>query len=227
MVEISLSGSGEGLGRVIARGYSTNEVARDSGMVDFAAEVASPAFAQNLDRATLVFETACQNYIIAMFGPETCANGIDKLVAATRSTNYLPERRAVADVATEGMRMLTVSGAATAEEINERESKFGSILREWIDTQAATAATYVLWAQHRDSDLDEAISAFERAVELAPENGRYRYWLAQRYIEQERFDEAIEQLDLARGMLPENVGITSESVDREMRRAESERNRRQ
>jgi hypothetical protein len=31
MVEISLSGSGEGLGRVIARGYSTRGVARESG----------------------------------------------------------------------------------------------------------------------------------------------------------------------------------------------------
>jgi tetratricopeptide (TPR) repeat protein len=201
-----------------------DEVARDSGMIDFAEEVVSPAFARNLGRAATVLETACQPDIIDIFGSETCASGIDTLVAATRLTNYLPERQSIADVATEGMRMLTVSGAGTPEERAERENRFGSILQEFIDTEAATAATYVLWAQHGESDLDESVSAFERAVELAPDNGRYRYWLAQGYIEQGRFDEAIENLTVARDILPANLGITPESVDREMRRAESARN---
>jgi hypothetical protein len=86
------------------------EVATYSGMDVFADEVSSPQFSQNLGQAMAVLETACRRYVIVIFGPETCATGIDTLVAATRSTNYLPERRAIVDVATEGMRMLTIAG---------------------------------------------------------------------------------------------------------------------
>jgi tetratricopeptide (TPR) repeat protein len=200
-----------------------DQVSRDSGMDGFDEEVVSSSFARDPERAAEVLETACHSYIIAMFGAETCANGIDTLVSATRSVVVPAERRRIVGAATEGMRMLTIAGDATGEQLRQRQSEFGTILREWIATEAATAATYVLWAQHTDSDLEEGIAAFERAVELAPDNGRYRYWLAQGYIARRRFDEAIENLNLARDTLPENVGITVESVDREIRRAEYER----
>jgi tetratricopeptide (TPR) repeat protein len=189
-------------------------------MANFSDEVVSPQFAQDLDHAAAVLETACQTYVISIFGPETCANGIDTLVAATRSTNYAPARRPIVGVATEGMRMLTVSEDVITE---ERTPEFGSILREWIATDAATAETFVLWAQHIHSGLDESVSALERAVELAPDNGRYRYWLAHGYIDQGRFDEAIEHFNLARDTIPDDFGFTPESIDRGIREAERAR----
>jgi len=123
------------------------------------------------------------------------------------------------------MRLLTVSGDGSVEDQAQRRYSFGTILQEWIATNAATAAVYVLWAQHRESDLDESVAAFEHAVELAPDNGRYRYWLAAVYIEQGRFDDAIEHLTLARDLFPDENGFTPEAADRQIRRAESLRAR--
>ena len=200
-----------------------SQVATSIGIADFAKQVASAQFAQDLKRAKGVLDTACGKYVIEIFGPETCISGIDRLVAATRSNSVPVLRQAAADVATDAMSRLNVSEIGTVEERRQREYDFGLILREWIDTGVASARVYVAWAQHPESDLNESIAALERAVQLAPDNGRYRYWLAQGYIAQGKFDEAIEHLTLARDNLPENVGITPESVAREISRAESAR----
>lgn len=207
-----------------------DEISRDSGMAEFADEIASEGFAQDLERAAAVLETACNRYIVAIFGPGTCETGIDKLVQATRTIAVPAERRSIADVATVAMTELSVSGAVaavTAEERNRRDFRFGAILQEWIASGAATARVYVLWAQNPNSSLSEGIAAFERAVELAPDNGQYHYWLAQGYIWQGRFDEGIEHLMLARDTLPENVGLTPDIVDGEISRAELARGQRE
>lgn len=197
-----------------------DQVKKDSGIDEFEVEVKSVSFAEDLERAAVVFDTACQRYVIAIFGSETCANGIDTLVAATRSIASPAERRAIVGVATEGMRMLTVAGDTFGDETRQRETKFGSILREWIATDVATAATFVLWAQHRESGLDEYVSALERAVELAPDNGQYRFWLANGHIQQGRHEEAINHLRIARDTIPDDVGLRPERIDEVIREAE-------
>jgi tetratricopeptide (TPR) repeat protein len=171
-------------------------------------------------------ETACHSYIVPIFGPETCASGIENLVAATRATASQLQRRAIVDVAAKAMRRLTVAQGLSEEDRSRFSDGFGQILREWINSGAATATAYVLWAQHPESGLDESVVALERALELEPDNGQYRYWLSMAYIAQRRFDEAIENLTIARDTLPDNVGISTESVDTRIRQAESERDRR-
>lgn len=203
------------------------QIARDTSMADFAEEVISPRFAQNLEHAEVVLDTACATYIIDIFGPATCANGIDTLVTATRQTASIPARQSIADLAAGAMGRLNASGVGSPEEQSQRDYKFGSILRGWIDTGVATARVFVQWAHNPGSDLNESVSAFERAVELAPDNGQYRYWLALGYMEQGRFDEAIEGLRIARETLPENVGLSPESVDAQIRRAQSGRTSRE
>ncbi len=203
-----------------------SEVASDSGMSEFAEEVTSAEFSVHLDRVEEVLGTACHSWIVAIFGPETCANGINTLVTAIRVTPFLSDRQAMVDVGAEAIRRLTVAEGVSEAERRQFSQLFGTILREWIDAGAATAAAYVRWARHEESDLDESLLAYERALELEPENGQYRYWLSMAYMSQGRFDDAIENLLIARDTLPDNVGISIESVDARIRQAESERDRR-
>ncbi len=204
-----------------------SEVASDSGMSEFAEEVTSAEFATSPDRAQAVLGTACHSWIVATFGPEPCASGIDSLVAATRATASQVQRRAIVDVAVEAIRRLTVAQGLSEEDRSRFSEEFGQILREWINSGAATASVYVRWALHPESGLDESVIAMERALELEPDNGQYRYWLSMAYMAQRRFDEAIENLMIARHTLPENVGISTESVDARISEAEAERDRRQ
>src|SRR5690606_37551818 len=118
---------------------------------DFAEEVISPRFAQNLEHAEVVLDTACATYIIDIFGPATCANGIDTLVTATRQTASIPARQSIADLAAGAMGRLNASGVGSPEEQSQRDYKFGSILRGWIDTGVATARVFVQWAHNPGS----------------------------------------------------------------------------
>jgi tetratricopeptide (TPR) repeat protein len=201
-----------------------DQVARDSGMDLFAEEVTSEDFADDLGRAETVLEIACDRIIAAIFGAATCEDGIESMVVATRSVADVARRQAIADITTQAMSELSVLGAytrVTAEEKNERDYRFGSILQEWIESGAATARVYVAWAQNPNSGRSEYLAALERAVELAPQNGRYRYWLALAYRDQGRLSEAIEHLRLARDTIPENVGLSPELIDERIRGLET------
>ena len=206
------------IGQTEAHDTFRAQVAQDRGMDRYADDVRSADFAQDPERARDVLATACLVYVVAIFGSEVCADGIDSLAEASRTTSLETAREAVVDAAAEGIRLLRSAGWVA--ENRERDVRHDSILREWMDSGVATARVYVLWAQRPESGFDESLTALEKAVELAPDNGQYRYWLAHRYIQQYRLDEAIENLSIARDTLPENVGLTTDSVDRELRRAE-------
>lgn len=208
------------------------QVARDSGMAGFDAEVAAGRFAQNLGRAAEVIGIACNRFIVDIFGRGTCANALSSLADATRrSAAPSSERQSLVDVTVEGMRMLRIEDDAryseTGDERRIRYAQLRAVLQEWIDTDIATASAYVLFAQLPSAldpsadDLDESVSAYQRAVELAPDNTQYRYWLALGYIEQDRFDEALEHLRIVRDSLTENLGPDPELVDAQIRKAET------
>jgi tetratricopeptide (TPR) repeat protein len=191
-------------------------VTRDSGMDGFVEEVVSSRFARDPERAAAVLETACHSYVIAIFGPETCLNGIDNLVEATRLPIALAERQSIVDAAIPALRGLAAMGGGSAAEPRGWHDRFGALLQEWVDSEVATAAVYFYWAGTQ-SNVNAAVSGYETAVRLAPGNGEYRYRLARAIFKQGRLDEAIEQLGLARDTLPARSGITVESVDRQMR----------
>lgn len=211
-----------GTGQVEKADELRDQVARDSGINGFAEEVVSDEFFQDPERGTVVLETACHRYVIAIFGPETCLNGIDNLVEATRLPIALAERQSIVDVAIPALRGLASMGGGSEAEPRGWHDRFSALLQEWIDSEVATAAVYFYWAGTQ-SNVNAAVSGYERAVRLAPGNGEYRYRLAREILKQGRFDEAIEHLILARDTLPENSGVTTESVDREILKAESGR----
>jgi tetratricopeptide (TPR) repeat protein len=207
------------------------QVARDSGMATFEEEIATGRLVQDLKRATEVVETACHNSFVKLFGRQNCANALDSLVAATRRRDMsAAERQSLASIAVEGMGMLRIADdgrfGETKEQLSERYFQLRTILQEWIEAGIAPAAAYVFLARLPSAsdpwsdDLNESVSAFERAVELAPDNGRYRYWLALGYIEQGRFDEANQHLRMVRDSLAENAEPSRESVDFQIRRTE-------
>lgn len=207
------------------------EVARDSGMAVFEEEIATGRLVQNLERAAEIVETACHISNIEILGRQTCAAAVDSLVTATRHTGAsVTARQSLAAVAVEGMRMLRIADDGrlgdTKDEVRQRYFQLRITLQQWIDAGIANAAVYVLLAQLPSAldpsvdDLDESVTAYERAVELAPDNGQYRYWLALGYIEQSRFGEANQHLRIVRDSLAENGEPTREAVDFQIRRTE-------
>ncbi len=190
------------------------QLRRDSRMDALAEEVPLARFADDPQYAEQSLRTACWRYIVAMFGADTCRNGIDTLVRAVDSGAPDEHRLRLADVATEGMTDLVI-----AQE-EEYRGTFVPILRRWIDNDIHTASVFLRYS-NQVADAELSLWALENAVELEPDNGQYRYWLGSRYLDAGRFEEALEQLHRARPDLPE--GFSVEFLDTRIQRAEAGR----
>jgi tetratricopeptide (TPR) repeat protein len=215
----------EGIGLYEQASAAREMVERVSEVQRMSIDISSGRIAQDLSLAGEVLEVACDAYYIEISGSETCANAVDALATeASRLSVPLERRKAVVDVATEGIRLLGAAGdrTLTLEEISQRQQQQREHLQTWIDNGSAAAATYVRLAE-LTPDLDERVATMERAVELAPNNGQFRYWLALEYIEQGKPDDAMEQLQAARSAAEEveDPGISLEAIDSRIRQVES------
>ncbi len=143
-------------------------------------------------------------------------NGIETLVRAVDTAAPDEHHLRLADVATKGMADLMI---AQGEEAHR--GTFVPILRRWIDNGIHTALVFLRYS-NQVGDPELSLWALENAVELEPDNGRYRYWLGNRYLDAGRYDEALEQLQRARLDLPEDFRSV-DLLDTRIERAEAGR----
>lgn len=192
------------------------QVAADSGMDEFIDEVTRSSFGDDTARAALVLDTACQRHIMAIFGHETCEQGIRALIPISRVANSIEHRVATAELVIDAMLQLRFADAYQYNSEVDLDAWYLSLLDEWIENGVNSAKISFRWAQRR-ADPKEAISALEYSVGLEPENGEYLYRLARAYFAGGQLQDALEFLKLARNHMDDIPGASEERFD-ELRR---------
>jgi len=174
------------------------QVRRDSDWDEVLAVLSSPsAHAEDVESA---LETACT--LRTFFGTEPCINGIERTVLAAREPS---ERNAqvLADAAARGIRLAPSAGMIADEELQATRRQLAVWLTEFADFGLDSVP--VLEVIGRMSETrDRWIEVRQEIVRREPGNGEARLQLGELYYGTERWTEAIDELERARELLPED-----------------------
>jgi hypothetical protein len=148
------------------------------------------------------FAIMCERSIVAIVGIDECMQGLELAVATAERSASSGTRRWLAEAVLTGMR--TIAGESLPRSF-EQQIKFP----DWIDRLLATGLSPVdvaadLLEARADytADLLERADALLSAIELSRNRGDLRLKLGATYVTLRLWPEALEQLSVARYLLP-------------------------
>jgi tetratricopeptide (TPR) repeat protein len=183
----------------------------DSGFAEMEIEFGS---LDDIERVESTLSRACNDSLVALFGMDTCLKGIESVVQGVTAEQDSERQQLLADAASSGMQRAAVAPGVAAEE----HASFKATYELFISLGIHSAKVYEAWSNYL-ADPDQAISALEKAVKLAPDDGALVYRLGLFYLEQERWETAIDTFEKARPNLP--AGFSRELLEMQLQRAEA------
>jgi hypothetical protein len=156
----------------------------------------------DLPHLAYAVEIMCEESIAAIVGVDECMAGLESAVAAAEGTIPLGSRRLLAEGTLTGMR--TIAGESPPKSAEARR-KFP----DWIERLLATrlepvdvAANLLEAKADYTVDLAERADALRAAIDLARNRGDLRLKLGATYVDLELWPEALEELRVAKLLLP-------------------------
>ncbi len=186
-------------------------VRRDSDWDEVLAVLSSPsAHAEDIESA---LETACR--LRAFFGTEPCIGGIERTVLAAREPSE-GNAQVLADAAARGIRLAPSAGMIADEELQATRRQLAVWLTEFADFGLDSVP--VLEVIGRMSETrDRWTEVRQEIVRREPGNGEARFQLGVTFYASERWAEAIDELERARELLPEDERYQVNTYLREAR----------
>lgn len=155
------------------------------------------------------FTTLCEKSIAAIISLDECMAGLELAVSTAEGPTSYGGRRLLAEAALAGMR--TIAGKSLPRSAEARGKFLGWIDRLLTTRPAPVEVSANLFEAHADytADLMDRADALVSATGLSPNRGDLRLKLGATYVELELWQEALEELRVAKFFLPpeEHEGV--------------------
>lgn len=190
------------------------QIRQDSGFDEFKARLSTVGLRNSLEGFKESMDTVCHAYLVPILDESACVAGINVAIDEFDKAVDVRRRAALAELI--GTSMVDLIRATDDGEGGSYREQVVALAEALVASDYATAEVY-MYMSNRAPDAESRLAANARAVALAPENVSYRYRLALKYLELERFPEAAHHLRLLEGNRPL---VPKEMFEENLRRAE-------